>query len=139
MTWRLDMLRERGRLEIPECRADDAIKVVLGSRQNSLAPRYIGRLFSFRARAALNISDLTNLTYTRSQRAKACQTGVRTGLSENAPVCASGANRFRDKDVEEDTEAVARAIARELNLDYEFSPRKATGSGMRSIKATKKR
>ena len=46
--------------------------------------------------------------------------------------------RFRDKDVEEDAEAVARAIARELNLEYEFSPRKATGSGMSSIKATKK-
>ena len=47
--------------------------------------------------------------------------------------------RFRDKDVEEDAEAVARAIARELNLEYEFSPRKATGSGMSSIKETKKR
>ena len=47
--------------------------------------------------------------------------------------------RFRDKDVEEDAEAVARAIARELNLEYEFSPRKATGSGMSSAHATKKR
>ncbi len=47
--------------------------------------------------------------------------------------------RFRDKDVEEDAEAVARAIARELNLEYEFSPRKARGSGMRSAHATKKR
>ena len=47
--------------------------------------------------------------------------------------------RFSDKDVEEDAEAVARAIARELNLEYEFSPRKATGSGMSSIKETKKR
>ena len=47
--------------------------------------------------------------------------------------------RFRDKDVEEDAEAVARAIARELNLEYEFSPRKATGSGTRSVRATKKR
>ena len=46
--------------------------------------------------------------------------------------------RFRDKDVEEDPEAVARAIARELHLEYEFSPRKATGSGMRSVKATKR-
>ena len=47
--------------------------------------------------------------------------------------------RFRDKDVEEDAEAVARAIARELNLEYEFSPRKTTGSGMSSIKKTKKK
>ena len=41
--------------------------------------------------------------------------------------------RFSDKDVEVDAEAVARAIARELNLEYEFRPRKATGSGMRHI------
>jgi leucyl-tRNA synthetase len=41
--------------------------------------------------------------------------------------------RLSDKDVEEDAEAVARAIARELNLEYEFRPRKATGSGMRHI------
>jgi leucyl-tRNA synthetase len=37
--------------------------------------------------------------------------------------------RFDDKDVEEDAEAVARAIAREPDLEYEFSPRKAAGSG----------
>ena len=47
--------------------------------------------------------------------------------------------RFSDKDVEEDAEAVARAIATELNLEYEYSPRKATGSGMRSISASEKR
>jgi very-short-patch-repair endonuclease len=47
--------------------------------------------------------------------------------------------RFSDKDVEEDAEAVARAIARELNVEYEFSARKATGSGMRSVSATKNR
>jgi leucyl-tRNA synthetase len=47
--------------------------------------------------------------------------------------------RFSDTEVEKDAEAVARAIARELNLEYKFSPRKATGSGMRSISATKKR
>ncbi len=47
--------------------------------------------------------------------------------------------RFRDREVEEETEAVARAIARELNLEYEFSPRKATGSAMNSINARKKR
>ena len=47
--------------------------------------------------------------------------------------------RFSDKDVEEDAEMVARAIARELNLEHAFSPRKTTGSGISSIKATKKR
>ena len=47
--------------------------------------------------------------------------------------------RFSDKDVEEHVEVVARAIARELNLEYEFAPRKATGSGMSSIKGSKKR
>lgn len=41
--------------------------------------------------------------------------------------------RFRDKDVAVDAEAVARAIARELNLEYAFRPRKATGSGMRRV------
>jgi leucyl-tRNA synthetase len=46
---------------------------------------------------------------------------------------------FRDQDVETDAEAVARAIAGELNRKYGFSPRKATGSGMKSIQATKKR
>jgi very-short-patch-repair endonuclease len=46
--------------------------------------------------------------------------------------------RFTDKDVEEDVEAIARTIARELNLEYEFSPRKATGSGMKSTNTTKK-
>ena len=47
--------------------------------------------------------------------------------------------RFSDKDVEEDAEAVARAIATELNLEYEFSPRKAAGSGIRSISASEKK
>ncbi len=47
--------------------------------------------------------------------------------------------RFTDKDVEEDTEAVARAIAKELHLTYEFQPRTRTGSGMKSINARKKR
>ncbi len=45
--------------------------------------------------------------------------------------------RFSDKEVEEDAEAIARAIARELNLEYERSPRKSTGSGMSRIKETK--
>jgi very-short-patch-repair endonuclease len=47
--------------------------------------------------------------------------------------------RFSDKDVEVDAEAVARAIAQVLNLDYEFRPRKATGSGMRCINTKPKR
>ena len=47
--------------------------------------------------------------------------------------------RFTDKEVEEDAEVVARAIARELNLPYEFKPRKATGSGMKNINAPTKR
>ena len=45
--------------------------------------------------------------------------------------------RFTDKDVEEDADAVARAIARELDLEYAFSPRKATGSGMHKSNITK--
>jgi leucyl-tRNA synthetase len=39
--------------------------------------------------------------------------------------------RFSDKQVEEDAEAVALAIARELNIPYTFHRRKATGSGMK--------
>jgi leucyl-tRNA synthetase len=46
--------------------------------------------------------------------------------------------RFGDKDVEEDAEAVARAIARKLKLEYELSPRRATGSGMTSRNAIKR-
>ena len=46
--------------------------------------------------------------------------------------------RFTDKQVEEDAEPVAQAIARELNLPYEFKPRAATGSGMKNINASKK-
>lgn len=47
--------------------------------------------------------------------------------------------RFTDKEVEEDAEAVVRAIARELNLPYEFKPRASTGSGMKKINAPQKR
>ena len=47
--------------------------------------------------------------------------------------------RFGDKDVEEDAEAVARAIARELHLEYEYRPRKATGSGMKRVNTKPKR
>ena len=46
--------------------------------------------------------------------------------------------RFSDDDVENDAEAVARAIAEELSIPYEFKKRQKTGSGMRSIKAAKR-
>jgi leucyl-tRNA synthetase len=45
--------------------------------------------------------------------------------------------RFTDADVEQDAEAVARAIADELNLPYEFNNRKAAGSGMLNVKETR--
>ena len=41
--------------------------------------------------------------------------------------------RFEISTVVDDAEAVARSIARELNLRYEFIPRAATGSGMKNI------
>ena len=47
--------------------------------------------------------------------------------------------RIGDKDVEEDAGAVARAIARELKLECEFRPRKATESGVRHIHTKLKR
>jgi very-short-patch-repair endonuclease len=47
--------------------------------------------------------------------------------------------RFSSKEVEEDAEAVARTIARALNLPYAFEPHTATGSGMMHINAPKKR
>ncbi len=47
--------------------------------------------------------------------------------------------RFTDDNVEQDAEAVGRAIAKELNLPYDFEKRKATGAGMKSEKAAKKR
>ena len=40
--------------------------------------------------------------------------------------------RFSDSDVEQDAEAVARAIAKHLKLEYSFSKRKGGGSGMRA-------
>ena len=40
--------------------------------------------------------------------------------------------RFTDKEVEQDAEAVVRAIAKELNLPYEIKKRRATGSGIRA-------
>ena len=42
--------------------------------------------------------------------------------------------RFTDQEVEEDAEAVAHAIAKELKLTLEFRPRKGTGSGMQSVR-----
>ena len=42
--------------------------------------------------------------------------------------------RFTDKDVEEEAEAVARVIARTLELPYEFEKRTRTGSGMMTRK-----
>jgi leucyl-tRNA synthetase len=47
--------------------------------------------------------------------------------------------RFTVDDVEQDAEAVGRAIAKELNLPYEYKKRKATGAGMKSVRAAKKR
>ena len=45
--------------------------------------------------------------------------------------------RFTDNDVEQNAEAVGRAIAEELKVPYEFKKRVATGSGSKSIKAAK--
>ncbi len=45
--------------------------------------------------------------------------------------------RFTDDNVEQDAEAVGRAIAKELNVPYEFKQRSAMGSGSRSVKAAK--
>ena len=45
--------------------------------------------------------------------------------------------RFTDEDVENDAEAVGRAIADELGLPYEFDRRDGTGAGCRSVKAAK--
>lgn len=42
--------------------------------------------------------------------------------------------RFTDKDVEQDAESVARSIAVQVGLEYRFTPRRKTGSGMKSIK-----
>ncbi|WP_145117341.1 endonuclease domain-containing protein [Rosistilla oblonga] len=47
--------------------------------------------------------------------------------------------RFTDKQVEEDAEAIARAITYELGLPYKFKPRKAIGSGMKSVKRSTER
>jgi leucyl-tRNA synthetase len=45
--------------------------------------------------------------------------------------------RFTDDDVEQNAEAVGRAIAEELKVPYEFKKRGATGSGSKSVKAAK--
>lgn len=47
--------------------------------------------------------------------------------------------RFTDEEVEADAEAVGRAIARCLELPYEFTPRQASGSGMESVRAANNR
>ena len=43
--------------------------------------------------------------------------------------------RFSAQQVEEDGEAVVRAIASEIGVEYEFRPRKKLGSGQRSVVA----
>ena len=47
--------------------------------------------------------------------------------------------RFRDKDAENDAESVGRAMANKLGIPYRFTRRLATGSGMRSVRAPKKK
>jgi len=47
--------------------------------------------------------------------------------------------RYTDKEVEADAEAVGRAIARHLELPYEFTPRQASGSGMENVRAANNR
>jgi len=44
--------------------------------------------------------------------------------------------RFPDEKVEQDAEAVGRAIAKELGLEYSFKGRAKTGSGMKSQRST---
>ncbi len=46
--------------------------------------------------------------------------------------------RFPDDDVKHDSEAIGRAIAKELNLPYELKKRQATGAGMKSVWAKKR-
>ena len=46
--------------------------------------------------------------------------------------------RVTAEDVEQDAEAVARGIASEVGLPFEFQRRKATGSGMMNLKSTKR-
>ena len=46
--------------------------------------------------------------------------------------------RFSDDEVENDAESVGRAISDKLGIPYEFKKRQTTGSGMQSVKATKK-
>src|SRR6056297_376186 len=43
--------------------------------------------------------------------------------------------RFTDREVEEDAEAVARAIAKQIGEAYEFSARVRDGSGQKSVRA----
>ncbi len=45
--------------------------------------------------------------------------------------------RFTDEEVERDAEAVSRAIASKLDMEYSFKKRTKTGSGKNSIRAKK--
>ncbi|MAP07806.1 MAG: hypothetical protein CMM00_02905 [Rhodopirellula sp.] len=45
--------------------------------------------------------------------------------------------RFTDEEVENDAEAVARAIVAAIDMEYSFQPRLKTGSGARNIHAKK--
>ena len=47
--------------------------------------------------------------------------------------------RFSDREVEDDVDAVAEGIARELNLEFEFEKRNKSGSGMKSVATKRKR
>ena len=47
--------------------------------------------------------------------------------------------RVADEEVEKDAEAVARGIAKQLGMSYEFTKRLATGSGTENVNAPQKR
>ncbi len=47
--------------------------------------------------------------------------------------------RFTDKEVEANAEAVGKAIAAELGLDYTYTPRSGSGAGMESVRSPQKR
>jgi hypothetical protein len=60
----------------------------------------------------------------------------RLGLNKQ---CGWDVVRFTDEEVVQDVEAVARAIAKHLGLNFEFCKRNASGSGMENIHAPNKR
>jgi leucyl-tRNA synthetase len=45
--------------------------------------------------------------------------------------------RFTDEEVEDDAEAVARAIVAAIGMEYSYQPRMRTGSGARNVRAKK--